>query len=479
MTQTGDLAEDNRPLRAFISYVHEDQEHRDLVLQFAQLLRACGIDAHLDQFVEHTTIDWPTWMHQEITDADVVLCIASPSYKPRTQGDVEPPIGRGARWEGAILRDWMYDGLRDAGRRILGVVLPGGAADDLPYFVFPISRTHYRVPTLDLAGVETLLRRLSDQPEAIPDPLRGTPVLPPRRTEVGLAREDFVLPEKVSLTKLLGLPREGWSSSLWDRPMPTLESPIGIDVTSHPVSINLAAEGPNVAVAGTTGSGKTEAVFTIMLGLAASNSPLHLSMLAISGKGAGFPYHVLDGLPHFRGIFSIDQPAWADVVGVVRHEMNERRALLVEHNCRDFDELWSEPLRRGAAETPPPYLLLVVEEWSYLQDDDAEVAQVILRAAHQGRALGIQVLAGAQNPERLSQFPAHIRLALRMYDERAASEFAHIPISVPRIPGRAVLVRDGMQLPLQIAMAQSSELDEIAQRMRGAWFPGDTFHRNP
>jgi DNA translocase FtsK/SpoIIIE-like protein/SEFIR domain-containing protein len=458
-----------RPQRVFISYAHEDDAHRGLVLRFAQLLRSSGIDARIDQFVEHSTFDWPSWMHAEITQADVVLCVASPSYKSRTEGTFKPPTGRGARWEGAILRDWIYDGLRDAGRGILGVVLPGGSAENLPYFLFPSSRTYYSIPALDLAGIETLLRRLTQQPSVTPYPIGEVPTLPTCRHDVTLSRDDFILPEIVSLSLLLGLSENGWSSDFWRRDTPFLESPIGLDTIGRPVSINLPSEGANIAVAGATGSGKTEAIFTVMLGLAVRNSPSYLQMLAITGKGFGFPFHVLGGLPHIKATYSIEEDSFGSVSDVIRQEMADRRRLLVERQCQDFDELWAKA-RRGSASQPPPYVLVIVEEWSYLHYDHPEVVETILRAAHQGRALGIQFLVGSQIPESLSSFPAHIRLALRMYDERGALEFAHVPISVPRIPGRAVLLRGGEQFLLQIAMSTTEELRRIIDSMRATHY---------
>ena len=76
-----------RPVQVFISYAHDNPEHKGLVRDLWVFLRACGIDATLDLAAAQDRVDWAEWMTREARDADRVLVIASPAYKRRAEGD--------------------------------------------------------------------------------------------------------------------------------------------------------------------------------------------------------------------------------------------------------------------------------------------------------------------------------------------------------------------------------------------------------
>ena len=54
------------PVRVFISYSHDNREHCDQVLAFAQQLRLDGIDAELDQFHQDELVHWPRWCEEKL-----------------------------------------------------------------------------------------------------------------------------------------------------------------------------------------------------------------------------------------------------------------------------------------------------------------------------------------------------------------------------------------------------------------------------
>jgi hypothetical protein len=98
------------PPRAFISYSHDSEAHRKRVLALSERLRADGIDADLDQYVNGTPPEkWPRWMLNRLDWADFVLLICTPTYYRRFRGHEEPGKGKGVDWEGAIVTDAIYD----------------------------------------------------------------------------------------------------------------------------------------------------------------------------------------------------------------------------------------------------------------------------------------------------------------------------------------------------------------------------------
>lgn len=52
--------------------------HRERALELAQSLRLKGIEANIDQYIEHDPPTWPRWMLDEVRGADFVLCLVSP-----------------------------------------------------------------------------------------------------------------------------------------------------------------------------------------------------------------------------------------------------------------------------------------------------------------------------------------------------------------------------------------------------------------
>jgi hypothetical protein len=88
-------------------------------------------------------------MRGEVRAARFVLVVASPAYKRRAEGEAAADDGRGVQWEAALLRDEVYRDRAAALDRLVPVVLPGGAAADLPDWLTPTSTTHYPVAGRD------------------------------------------------------------------------------------------------------------------------------------------------------------------------------------------------------------------------------------------------------------------------------------------------------------------------------------------
>src|SRR5690606_13681482 len=112
------------------------------------------------------------------------------------------------------------------------------------------------------------------------------------------------LPDAVRLTALLGaesLTPAGiaarWAVAGSD-PAPAAVVGRSID---GPLTLDLAADGPHVLVAGTTGAGKSELLRTLVASLAVRSSPRHLNLVLIDFKG-GSAFDACARLPHTAGI---------------------------------------------------------------------------------------------------------------------------------------------------------------------------------
>ncbi len=175
------MTADAAPRRVFVSYAHEPdiEGHRDRALELTQSLRLRGVEANIDQFVEHDPPIWPRWMLDQIKDSDYVLCLASPLYRERAEARGDHSVGRGARWEGAIITEELYFDVAVGNQKFLAVVLEKCSVDDIPDVLLPLGRSYYVWPLDD----ELLYRRITGQPAVIPAALGDVILLPPRIAE--------------------------------------------------------------------------------------------------------------------------------------------------------------------------------------------------------------------------------------------------------------------------------------------------------
>ncbi|HEX5117824.1 MAG TPA: SEFIR domain-containing protein [Pseudonocardiaceae bacterium] len=172
-----DEAGDDAP-RVFVSYTHDNDTHKALVLEFATFLRGQGIDAELDQWFTDRRRDWYTWVLKLTRRADFIVVVASPVFRQVGDGNVGSDENRGAQSEASLFRELLHSDRETWGQKLLPVVLPGYTPDDIPLFLQPRTADHYSVTAFSTAGAVDLLRVLTDQPSHLRPPLGPRPVLP-------------------------------------------------------------------------------------------------------------------------------------------------------------------------------------------------------------------------------------------------------------------------------------------------------------
>ncbi|WP_242416443.1 FtsK/SpoIIIE domain-containing protein [Sphingomonas panni] len=161
---------------------------------------------------------------------------------------------------------------------------------------------------------------------------------------------------------------------------------------------------PHTLVAGSTGSGKSVLVQNIILGIAATNTPLQAKLILIDPK-AGVDYFAFEDLPHLDGGI-IDQP---DVA------LDRLRELVVEMDRRYqlFRTMRTSNLTgyNSRADDPLPTIWLVHDEfadWMQIDSYRAEVETAVSRLGVKARAAGIYLIFAAQRPDN-TVFPMQLR----------------------------------------------------------------------
>src|SRR5690606_17509613 len=150
--------------RVFVSYSQDSDDHKQRVLELTQALRADGVDAIVDQFVDNPAQGWARWMVDELAAAQFVLLVVSEGYRKKAEGQVPRGAGLGVKWGSHLTIQEIYE--VDARNEKYIPVLPQGITDAaIPQALR--AWTYYRWPE----SSEGLLRRLLEQPKVVPAPL--------------------------------------------------------------------------------------------------------------------------------------------------------------------------------------------------------------------------------------------------------------------------------------------------------------------
>lgn len=210
-----------------------------------------------------------------------------------------------------------------------------------------------------------------------------------------------------------------------------------------PVTFNLKLDGPHLLVAGTTGSGKSELLKTFVASIALSAPPEHATFLFFDFKG-GSGLGPLAGLPHCVGILTdLGREHLNRALESLRGEIRRREKLFAASGAADLAQYQR---MEGSQDSGLPHLILVIDEFRILVDEDPAALHQLMRVATIGRSLGIHLVMATQRPQ--GALTADIRanvtssIALRVQSEMESVDIinskAAASIGVD-VPGRAFL----------------------------------------
>ncbi len=175
----------------------------------------------------------------------------------------------------------------------------------------------------------------------------------------------------------------------------TLTFALGKDIIGKPISLDIA-ELPHVLVAGTTGSGKSVCLNSMIISLLYKYSPLELRFIIVDPKFVDFePFH---SIPHmlFDTIIEDVKTTSAMLTWAVE-EMDRRfRALSIARakNLKQYNIL-----AKQKGEKPIPRLVIIIDEFADIMKRDKKgVGDKICLLAQKARAAGIHLILAAQRP---------------------------------------------------------------------------------
>jgi len=249
---------------------------------------------------------------------------------------------------------------------------------------------------------------------------------------------------------------------------------IGSDISGEPVIADLAKM-PHLLVAGTTGSGKSVAVNTMIVSILYKSSPEDVRMIMIDPKQVELS--VYDGIPHLLSEVVTDMKEAANALRWCVGEMERRYQLMSKLGVRNLkgyndkvlqaiadgepmiDPLWQPS--DAFTQTPPtleklPSIVIIVDEFAdMMMIVGKKVEELIARIAQKARAAGIHLILATQRPSAdvitgLIKANIPTRMALRVQsriesriilDQQGAEQLLGMGDMFYLAPGEAVPIR--------------------------------------
>ena len=172
---------------------------------------------------------------------------------------------------------------------------------------------------------------------------------------------------------------------------------LGKDISGAPVMTDLAKM-PHLLVAGTTGSGKSVAINSMILSLIYKSSPEHVRMIMIDPKM--LELGIYDGIPHLLTPVVTDMNLAANALVWSVKEMERRYKLLAKYSVRNIDGYNAKIQKDDSIEEEYlPQIVIIVDEFADLFFVvGKKIEELIARLAQKARAAGIHLILATQRP---------------------------------------------------------------------------------
>jgi len=164
--------------KVFISYSHDSDQHRKLVLDLSDRLNINDIDCDIDQYVNGSPDEgWPLWMEKKLNEAAFVLVVCTKIYLDRVQRKAIPSAGKGVKWESLLAYQDIYDN-DSLNQKYVPIIFNIADAEFIPNPLKAV--THYDLGKA--SSYEMLCRYLTMQPLAVKPSPNQKLHLPPINT---------------------------------------------------------------------------------------------------------------------------------------------------------------------------------------------------------------------------------------------------------------------------------------------------------
>lgn len=216
----------------------------------------------------------------------------------------------------------------------------------------------------------------------------------PGKSYVGLE-----IPNQDRETVLLS---EVLESQQYNKSKAALSLAIGKDISGYPVIVDLAKM-PHLLVAGTTGSGKSVGINTMLISLLYKSSPEDVRLILVDPKM--LELSVYEDIPHLLSPVVTDMKDAANALRWCVAEMERRYSLMAQLGVRNIagynEKITKKDVPKDSEEHMQklPHIVIVIDEFAdMIMVVGKKVEQLIARIAQKARAAGIHMILATQRP---------------------------------------------------------------------------------
>jgi S-DNA-T family DNA segregation ATPase FtsK/SpoIIIE len=245
---------------------------------------------------------------------------------------------------------------------------------------------------------------------------------------------------------------------------------LGKDVSGHPANADLTTM-PHLLIAGTTGSGKSVCVNSILTCMLINNSPDDLRLILVDPKRVELTGY--NGIPHLLAPVVVEMERVVGALQWMLREMDKRYHEFAQAGARNIQDYNAHMKSQGGKKIP--YLVVVIDELADLMlmaPDETE--RTITRLAQLARATGIHMILATQRPSVdvvtgliKANFPARIAFAV------ASNTDSRVILDQPgaeRLLGRGDMLYQAPDAPspsrLQGVFVSDSEIHRLVEFWR-------------
>ncbi|MFF5055235.1 FtsK/SpoIIIE domain-containing protein [Micromonospora sp. NPDC000663] len=238
--------------------------------------------------------------------------------------------------------------------------------------------------------------------------------------DVSDSHGDAALPSSARLLEIMGMedPSVAAIAARWNASPRSTRATVGYSLDG-PFALDLVQHGPHALVAGTTGSGKSEFLQTVVASLAVANRPDAMNFVLVDYKGGAAFKDCVD-LPHTVGMVTdLDTHLVERALTSLGAELTHREHLLAAVGAKDLEDYVDYATRRPVPE-PIPRLLIVIDEFASMARELPDFVTGLVNIAQRGRSLGIHLILATQRPNGVVSAEiranTNLRVALRVTD---------------------------------------------------------------
>ncbi len=266
-----------------------------------------------------------------------------------------------------------------------------------------------------------------------------------------------------------------WKTSILPERSEWLRAPIGMtsmrDIRTLVFSAKEGGDGVHGMIAGTTGSGKSELLLTLIASMAVKYDPRLVNFVLVDFKG-GAAFEPFRKLPHCVDILTnLEANAVERMFVAIQAVMDDRSRLLAISNAKDLVDYRKKVIPRLRPDDPLPrtfpHLFIIVDEFAEMIAANPDYKDKFESITRLGRAFGVTLILSTQRPAGVvtDQMRANMkfRICLRVETPDDSKELLGRPDAafLPNMGGRGYIqVGNDVLVPMQVARVGGDYSDD-------------------